>query len=230
MGTRGVSRAGRGNSQAPAGAGFARRRRASRGQAMVEFALVLMPLLLMMFGIVEFSLITSSIGAYNFAAKDAARLGTLLGRTSDTVDQQMLAVIHSHTDGMVAARILKVEIFQSDMTGAISSVADVYDGNDAPIGTPQWPPSLRDDSLLSADYLGVRITYQYTYLTALLSGSAPNLTLTALSVQRIEPQDYQSYRHPTPPASVSGTSPSRDQMADLAAPAMVERRGKRVSA
>ena len=175
-----------------------RKRGVASGQAIVEFALVITPVLMMIFGIVEFSLITSSIGTFNFAAKDAARLGALLGRTDSTVDQQMVTIIRGHVAGMVAAKTVSIEIYRSDSTGAYSTTEDQYDINGNAIGPQSWPPDARNDDLIDADYLGVRITFRYTYLTAFLSAGAPTLTLTASSVQRIEPQDFQSHRADPP--------------------------------
>jgi hypothetical protein len=156
----------------------------------------------MIFGIVEYSLITSSIGGFNFAAKDAARLGSLLGRTDDTVDQQMVALVRNRVVGLVAAKTVSIEIFRSDSTGAFSTTEDEYDVNGNVIGPKSWPPDARNDDLINADYLGVRITFRYTYLTAFISSGAPNLTLTATSVQRIEPQDFQS-RRARPPTTLA---------------------------
>jgi hypothetical protein len=172
----------------------------SHGQALVEFALVAPLFFMLIFGIIEFSLINASIGAFNFAAKDAARLGSLLGRSAANADSQMIADIQSHVLGLVPATIVEIEIFQSDEEGDINtSVEDAYDGNGNAIGAQTWPPYLRNDNLIDADYLGVRITYQYTYLTAFLAGSNSSLQLTALSIQRIEPADFQG--------DIKGTQP-----------------------
>src|SRR5258708_32877945 len=73
--------------------GARRGRRLSRGQAIVEFAMVAPLFFLMLFGFVEFALIGASIAACNFAAKDAARLGSYLGTTDNTADLQMVDLI-----------------------------------------------------------------------------------------------------------------------------------------
>jgi hypothetical protein len=178
-------------------------RRRTRGQALVEFALVAPLFFMLIFGIIEFSLINVAIGAFNFAAKDAARLGSLLGRTSANADSQMIAVIRGHVVDIAPAAIVKIEIFQSDEEGDINTSAeDAYDGNGNALSAPTWPPDLRNDTLIGADYLGVRITYRYTYLTAFLAGSNANLQLTAISIQRIEPQDYQSRIRGTAPVAL----------------------------
>jgi hypothetical protein len=171
-------------------------RRRPNGQAIVEFALVAPLFFALIFGLIEFALIGISISSYNLAAEEGARIGSVLGRTDATVDQQIVASVRSHTSGIAAAQAVEIEIFKADVTGnavtnAGNIVENVYDIQGNPIGTQFWPVDSRIDQLLTADYLGVRITYQYTYLTAFIAGGNSNLQLTAASVQRIEPQDYQ---------------------------------------
>jgi hypothetical protein len=169
--------------------------------------------LLMLFGFIEFALIGASIAAFNFAATDAARMGSFLGRSDCRADGQMVNVIKGRVAGVVVAQLVKIEIFQSDATGAYQgTVEDSYDNTAG--GTPEcvlpqvagtcqaitglltcaWPPDSRNDTLIDADYLGVRISYNYTYLTAFISGGNSTLSLTATSVQRIEPQSFQGHR------------------------------------
>lgn len=175
------------------------RQRRARGQAMVEFALVAPLFFLVFFGFVEFALINASIAGYNFAAKDGARIGSLLGRTDPTVDTQVVTDIRGHVAGVVMAQLIQIEVFKADEGGnpvisGGSIVENVYDINGNPIGTQSWPVNQRNDTLLDADYLGVKITFKYTYLTSFISGGNASLTLSASSVQRIEPQDYQGDR------------------------------------
>jgi hypothetical protein len=184
------------------------RRWQKRGQAMVEFALVAPLFFTLIFGLIEFSLIGVSISSFNLAADEGARIGSYLGRTDDTVDHQIYLAIAAHTSGVVVAQTLKIEIFKADVTGQPVMVGgniieDILDINGITISRPcdpgcDWPATSRIDQLLSADYLGVRITYQYTYLTGFISGGNASLVLTASSVQRIEPQDYQGRRSPVP--------------------------------
>jgi hypothetical protein len=199
----------------PAGAAQRRRRRRSRGQAIVEFAMIAPIFFALLFGLLEFALIGMSVATYNFAAKDGARIGSLLGRTRADVDFQVVQDIASRSAGFVVAKMLKVEVFHSDQTGALPVTGTtpecVYTPpfnfalnpitdpswscgaqNCSGIITPgTWPACSRNDTLLNADYLGVKITYQYTYLTSFASGGLSALTLSATSVQRIEPQDFQ---------------------------------------
>jgi Flp pilus assembly protein TadG len=169
-----------------------------RGQAMVEFALVAPFFFALLFGVIEFSLIESSVSAFNFAAKDGARIGSFLGRTDPTVDQQICSEIQSRSQGVVFAQTQQVEVFKSDVTGAGPGAADnVYTDltNCTPTQTATppttWPVDSRNDTLADADYLGVRITFLYTYLTGFVGGGNSTLQLTATAVERIEPQDFQ---------------------------------------
>lgn len=192
-------------------------RRRRRGQALVEFALVAPLFFLLFFGFIEFALISASIAAYNFAAKEGARVGSLLGRTDGTVDTQILNSVNSHVAGIVMAKPIKLEIYKSDVAGDYilpgnsSAIEDAYTFSSSSWTVQTWLPNTRDDTLVNADYLGVKITYQYTYLTAFVSGGNSSLQLTANSVQRIEPQDYQSHRAAPAEAllvSLSGVAPS----------------------
>ncbi len=204
------------------------RRPAPRGQAMVEFALVAPLFFALIFGLIEFSLIGLSISSYNLAADAGASIGSILGRTDPTVDQQIVAAVRSHTSGIAPAQPLMIEVFKADVTGApvMSSghiVENVYDIQGHPIGPQRWPVDSRIDDLLSADYLGVRITYQYNYLTGFIGGGNSTLQLTATSVQRIEPQDYQSRLAPSPtPVRL----PFESYLADFLAAAMAAFAGR----
>jgi TadE-like protein len=176
-----------------------RGRRRPNGQAMVEFALVAPLFFALIFGLIEFALIGLSISSYNLAAEEGARIGSVLGRTDPLVDQKIVAAVRAHTSGIAAAQTVEIEVFKADVTGhpvtsAGSIIENVYDIQGTslnPPGTLPWPFDSRIDQLLTADYLGVRITYRYTYLTAFIAGGNSNLQLTATSVQRIEPQDFQ---------------------------------------
>lgn len=194
------------------------RRRRSRGQALVEFAMIAPVFFALLFGLLEFALIGMSVATYNFAAKDAARVGSLLGRTRSDADFQMVQDISSRSAGFVVAKMTTIEIFLSNQTGAPPIAGTTPECVYTPpfnfavdaSGTPTdpswaceaqdchagvtpgtWPPCARNDTLLNADYLGVKITYRYTYLTSFASGGLSALTLSATSVQRVEPQDFQ---------------------------------------
>jgi Flp pilus assembly protein TadG len=54
-----------------------RSQRAERGQSLVEFSLILLPLFLILLGIIQFGFIFNTYVTMTNAARDAARLGTI---------------------------------------------------------------------------------------------------------------------------------------------------------
>lgn len=198
--------------------------------------------LLLVFAVIEYSLINSAVGAYNFGAKDAARHGAIVGPTESGADCKMLQIIESHVVGVVAAKPVEVDIFEATESGTYSSTAlqDKYSytaGGSACPSDPRWSlisanwqpgtacptPPCRNDRLVSQDYLGVHIIYHYTYVTAFFSSLGATITLNADSVQRIEPQEL---RHsPTPKAGpaiaalapATPAAPSLDAIVDMGA-------------
>jgi hypothetical protein len=207
--------------------GFAMRRGRtrgrSRGQALVEFALILLPFVVTFFGVVEFSLIMASLGTYNFAVRDAARLGTLLGRSTTTSDSQVIQLTLGHVSGIVMASPYEIDIYRATSDGNClnqqvsppptippappvlevpiddpTCAKGVYlssDGFTNPVGGVSWTVGNRNDSLQNADYLGVRILYRYTFLTGFIGIIGTTLNLSATSAQRIEPQDFSALHH-----------------------------------
>lgn len=219
-----------------AGGTHSRRRRGrSNGQAVVEFALVLtFGLLVAFFGTIEFVLFMSSVGSYDFAVREAARVGSVVGRTNPNVDQSIINAVSSRVTGLVAAQMTEVDIYDADpFNGKCYNASSAEPGltvddpacqkdqyffnGSGPLHTLctgpgtglycAWPPDLRDDSLADADYLGVRVLYQYTFITAFINSLGAVVNLSTYSVQRIEPQDYQgSYVSPPMASHFSGAA------------------------
>jgi Flp pilus assembly protein TadG len=163
-------------------------------------------LLLVIFGILEFCFLYESIDTANFAAREGARIGAVLGPSDSGADSKILQAIQTATSsgvGLLFSQIRTIEIFKSDQNGTVppplTSCAqvstppyeDVYDGqgNLCP-GTPGWPPSVRSATFNASDYLGVRITYVYNWVTSFVSAAGGQFQLSSVSVQLIEPQTY----------------------------------------
>lgn len=193
--------------------GWAQRRGwRTRGQAIVEFALITPVFFLVFFGILEFALITASIGSFNFASREGALVGSIYGRSSfyGDPDQAVVTAVRNRVQAVVMAKAMEVDIYKADSNtnpskgncltsaggdtavGTAGCLEDQYLINGAPLtgGSMSWLPASRNDTLLNADYLGVRVVYQYTYVTGFVGGLGSTLTLTSYSVQRIEPADY----------------------------------------
>jgi Flp pilus assembly protein TadG len=212
-----------------------RARRRSRGQSLVEFSLIVLPFFLVFFSIIEFALITASVGSFDFAARSGARLGSVIGRTSETADQQIITEAMSHVSGVVMAQPTEIDIFRANPNGNpnLLCFGSVTQSNGLPLsynlGDPNcaenvylppflpvtqltctpcnWPVDNRNDTNLNADYVGVRILYTYTYVTGFLASLGSGLNLSTYSTQRIEPQDYSGHRHSTQPDPLAATGP-----------------------
>lgn len=179
------------------------RRRTQRGQSLVEFALVAPLLLLVILGTIEFSFLYQSTNTVNFAAREGARVGAVLGPTDAAADSKILQAIFAATSGgsaLLFSQIQMIEIFKSNKNGAVpagltscaqQSNEDVYDGQgNACPGTPGWPPGARNATFHAADYLGVRITFAYSWVTSFVSAAQSQLKMTSVSIQLIEPQTF----------------------------------------
>jgi hypothetical protein len=176
--------------------------RRQRGQSMVEFALVVPVLFLVIFGTIEFCFLYQSLNTVSFAAREGARVGAILGPVSATADSQILQAIQNATSsgaGLLFSSIQKIEIFKSDQNGTAppltagctpSANEDVYDGQGNPCLPLNWPPSMRSATFNAQDYLGVRITFVYNWVTSFVSAAGGQLQLTSVSVQLIEPQTF----------------------------------------
>ena len=108
-----------------------RRRRDSRGQAMVEFTMVILIFLMIVISIAEFSVLFTSYVSIGFDSKDAAQVATTLGDTPHA-DTAILERIYN--DVMSPAdqrRITEVDIYQVDLTstsgGPLGSNVNRYD-------------------------------------------------------------------------------------------------------
>ncbi len=180
-----------------------KRRRGQRGQSLVEFALVAPLLLLVIFGTIEFCFLYQTIDTVNFAAREGARVGAVLGPSDTSADSKIIQAIQTASGGgtgLLFSQIQMIEIFKSNENGSIpaplASCAqqtneDVYDGNgNACPGTLGWPPSVRSATFNAADYLGVRITFVYNWVTSFVSAARGQFQMTSVSVQLIEPQTY----------------------------------------
>lgn len=207
------------------------RSRGHRGQSLVEFALVAPLFLLILFGVVEYALINASVGAFNFAAKEAARYEAIRGNGTPPspftqIDQYIVnQVILPQVAGVVMAQTKAVVVYRSTETGGCfgsgSSTGSLPTCQFQDVLQPSggsWVFTQqgwlvggnpgRQDQLSNADYLGIFISYQYTYLTAFFAIASPTINLSATSVQRIEPQQFGDSGQSQPVAQVGGGPPS----------------------
>lgn len=182
------------------------RRRSQSGQTLVEFALVAPLLLMVLFGTIEFCFLYQSTNTINFAAREGARVGAVLGPTDAGADSKIIQAIFAATSngsGLLFSQIQMIEIFKSNQNGAVPPLLtscvqqatppfeDVYNGQGiACPGTLGWPPSARNATFNNADYLGVRITFVYNWVTAFVSAAQGQFKTSSVSIQLIEPQTF----------------------------------------
>lgn len=187
-----------------------------RGQALVEFALVLPLFIFLLIAIIEFAFAFSTMNALSFAARDVARVGVEGGDRQGT-DCSMLVTLES-TVGATTDRagVSQLEIFWSDENGnLLHGARHVYqrggslscttvkgDAVTVPyslVSGSSYPETARCSVLAGCDTLvpphpgvdtlGVRITYTYRWRTPLSSllSLAPRITMRADQQMRIEP-------------------------------------------
>jgi hypothetical protein len=175
---------------------------------MVEFTMVFMIFMTIVVALMEFSfLLTTKVGVTN-TAQDAVQLASRLGNTASS-DFQVLQLVEKDISApMDKAKIVSVEIFKTDSYGTRNLGEDRYtrDGGTYPDpsdpnippktvpytqSTPTYAPSTRQNVVATGvDYIGVIVTYQYTWITPipnLVGLGSTGMTFVQSSVSRMEP-------------------------------------------
>jgi hypothetical protein len=198
---------------------FTGRGRRSRGQALVEFALVIPVFLLVFVSIAEFSFLFTANSSIGFASHDAVQIAATLGDTAGAD-----AAVLQRVDQDVAAPADPTKIVSVDIYWVNTAFSDArpvagneniwnYDGGHhlftLPDGSTIQLPFVSGSSgypeanrcnvnqgigCLSThtqiDTIGVKITYQYVWVTpfpGLIGGSGSGPLLTATNIMRLEP-------------------------------------------
>lgn len=184
--------------------------RSTRGQALVEFALVLPLFIVLLLGLIEFAFLFNALLSVNYAARDAALAAGEAGDGSgadcvilDTVDTS----VGPPTDD---GRIGTVEIYQATPNGVMVGSPTVYtrggtktctfvDGTTVTVPytltSDSYPERSRCNVLggcpghSTVDNVAVRISYTHRYVTPLQNflGGGATLTFDRSSVMRMEP-------------------------------------------
>ena len=133
------------------------------GAAMVEFAIVLPLLLILIFGMIEFSVMFYDKAMLTNATREGARLG----------------ILYNSPD-----RITEAQITQT-INGYLQNNLISFDGN------ADWsylPPDTPLVTCTDSDMLTVSITYPYKFLVLpnFITSLAPTLTLGATTTMRCE--------------------------------------------
>jgi Flp pilus assembly protein TadG len=180
-----------------------------RGQALIEFALVLPVFLLLIFGVVEFGFLYNAAATVNFVSRVAALLAAEGGRTEGTDCMVLRAIERDMISPAVSSRISTVEIYWSDANGdQIASNANVYTRTGSltcayaggsitvpyTLSTERYPAAQRCDVLAgcggqhaTVDDIGVRITYTHQWVTRFGQTIARSITFLRSTAVRMEP-------------------------------------------
>jgi Flp pilus assembly protein TadG len=185
--------------------------RSEKGQAIIEFALILPALLLLVLGLIEFSFVLNSRNTVLFASRDGSMLAAE-GGSLDGTDCVVLKRIESDVvSPATSLRVQTVQIYWSDRNGdQIGSNQNVYtrggttsctyaDGTTITVPytltTGSYLESARCDVLAgcggshtTVDTIGVRVTYQHFWLTSFARLTGSGVTFTEASITRAEPQ------------------------------------------
>jgi len=177
---------------------------------MVEFALITPTFFLLFFGMIEFGFFFNAQLTLNFATRDASLIAAEAGSKDSGADCAVLRKVEQDVSPPTdETRILRVHIFQADVTGAATGLEQLYsrtgstpcpDGGTVPysLGTASFPYGARCSQLEGCgtsptqplDTIGVRIDYQYAYMTPafyLIGGSGSGQTMTGANSMRMEP-------------------------------------------
>ncbi len=169
-----------------------KRRRRQRGQALVEFAVIMSVLFLLLAGAVDLGSLLDSHLVIVYATRQAARTGAQEGR-NDGADCAILEAVKVATRGLTLVTITKITIYKADANGDPTGEKQVYTGNPGcsdPANPPtplpaSWPPPNRVDTPPNEDSLGVQIDYTYNWQTAFIA--AGTFQGTDRTVMRLNP-------------------------------------------
>jgi Flp pilus assembly protein TadG len=182
-------------------------RKRSRGQAMVEFAIVAPILFFLLLGVFESGLLLFVVGTARFSAGDAARQESEAGNAA-SADQLSIAVIRNGAMGTTTlATVRQIDIFklnEDPITGVLTPVCNAgvtsppapcagyntyYLNGSHTDGLEHWPSSNRSVKNRATDFLGVRIWYQYNWKTGVFLAASPVQLNMEFDI-RLEPQTY----------------------------------------
>ena len=193
--------------------GWARRRRreGSHGQTLVEFALLFPIFWTLLLGLIDFAFAFNGVLAVDHASRSAALVAAEAGNAAGGDCVILRDVEAQLTAPASAARVQRVEIYQTSATGSVMGSPTVYLRSGSKTcsyngGTTITVPYTRDTNgypeasrcnVLAGcgvghtglDHIGVRIVYTHGYLTPLhlFLGAGNSFTIDRSNSMRMEP-------------------------------------------
>jgi hypothetical protein len=184
----------------------------SRGQSLVEFALVFPIMITMIMGFLEFTFVFNAVLAAGHATRDAALIAAEAGNAVGA-DCVILKQIENDTTAPAdPARITEVDIYRADQNGAVfGGQQNVYTRTKSttctlPDGTSLTVPYFATSTTYvdttrcniqagcgggrTLDTIGVKVTYRHTWITPLanlVSLTGTGTTIVQSNAMRMEP-------------------------------------------
>lgn len=165
-----------------------RKRRASRGQALIESAFFFLILVTMVAASYDTTSLLDNHLNVVYASRQGARTGAVLGQTT-VADCAIIKAVQAALTGTQGLTINSIIIYQSQSDGsALTTAEDKYAGNTTctlptnagcsqPNNTPTYSPAAlassfqpcsRNITPFSQDSIGVEVDYSYTFQFALV--------------------------------------------------------------
>lgn len=169
------------------------RRDRSRGQALVEFSVLVPAFMLILFGMLEFGFVFTHNLTLEYATREGARTGAALADGAQnaavcaTIDAQIIAaverVLTSSGSPIEEPNVTSIKIWKATAAGVPTNAAQtstwVYGTAGAPIvdgfqlryhevTSSSWTPCTRNNAA-NPDSIGVSLTYDYDMVTPLSS-------------------------------------------------------------
>lgn len=181
-------------------------RERQRGQALVEFTMILPVILVLVLSMAEFGLAIGNNMSLELATREGARVGASLcngGASPATVDPQIIAsverALRSPGSGIDITKVDYIHIYLANSSGNETSYNEWLPGSGPVVDGVQlhfyqssvgWPAASRS-SALPAPSLGVSIKYHYRLITplAVFTGmfGLNEIQMTDRTVMALEP-------------------------------------------
>ena len=165
---------------------FRRTRGRRRGQALVEFAMFFLILMIMVGGVTDIAGLLNDHTNLEFAARTSARTGAVLGNIG-YADCPIIGAAQAALTNMPNLTLKQITIYKADGSNGQplnSTYEDIYAGNTtctvsggvatytpAPIQVG-WPPASRSEVPFLEDSIGVRLDYSYQFEFGLVGSGA----------------------------------------------------------
>ena len=169
------------------------RRDRSRGQALVEFSVLVPAFMLILFGMLEFGFVFTHNLTLEYATREGARTGAALAdgggnaAVCATIDPQIIAaverVLTSPGSPIDETQVTTIKIWKATAAGVPTGAAQTSTWNYGTGGAPTvdgfqlhyhetapstWTPCTRNNAA-NPDSIGISLTYDYNMVTPLSS-------------------------------------------------------------